>query len=155
MSEVPVKFLGKFKLERSENFDEYLASRGVNWFLRKMICFTTVTKTFERSVDESGKYNAHNISAKGDTAYLGWALGEQFNAKGLDGKEHKITFNVEDNGNTLTEQHIRMDEDKPVAENVQQEQHAETYRYTINEEDKLVLTLINGQITANRFFKRI
>lgn len=32
--EIPEKFLGKFKLDRSENFDEYLAAKG-SFFINK------------------------------------------------------------------------------------------------------------------------
>jgi hypothetical protein len=37
MTEIPEKFLGKFKHERSENFEEYLASRG-NKLLQFFYC---------------------------------------------------------------------------------------------------------------------
>ena len=158
---LPEKFLGKFKHERSEKFDEYLSSQGVNWLLRKLICFSSITKTFEKSPSAEGRYDAHNFTSKGDTAYLGWALGDQFEAKGFDGKQHKIKFALEENGDTLTEEHIRLEDqqgqgaDQPAAAEASEQRQPEVYRYAINEEDKLVLTLTNKEVTARRFFKRM
>lgn len=37
MTSIPEQFFGTYKLHRSENFDSYLAARGVNWLLRKFI----------------------------------------------------------------------------------------------------------------------
>jgi len=154
--ELPAKFIGKFKLGKSENFDEYLSAKGVNWLLRKLIGMTSVTKTFEASSSSSSstlaggphvqqpqpsppRYNMYNHSAKENTAYKGWALGEEFNAKGLDGKEHRITFYmVDDEGagattpTTLAERHVRVD--NPTDE-------GEVYKYTVDEHDQLVLKL--------------
>ncbi|CAK5117991.1 unnamed protein product [Meloidogyne enterolobii] len=150
MSSIPEKFLGKFKHEKSENFEEYLAARGVSWIFRKLISFTSITKVFEKSTSATGKYDAHNISSKGDTPYIGWALDEEFEAKGLDGKQHKITFQM-DGEDTLTEKHIRLDkEGKAEPEDV-----GEVYRYSIDDNDKLVLTLEKDSITARRFFTRV
>ncbi|KAL7076431.1 hypothetical protein ACQ4LE_004574 [Meloidogyne hapla] len=149
MSSIPEKFLGKFKHEKSENFEEYLAARGVSWIFRKLISFTSITKVFETSTTAPGKYNAHNISARGDTPYFGWTLGEEFEAKGLDGKQHKITFQM-DGEDTLTEKHIRLDKEGKA----EPEDAGEVYRYTVDN-DKLLLTLEKDSIIARRFFTRV
>ncbi|KAL3077909.1 hypothetical protein niasHS_013438 [Heterodera schachtii] len=145
--EIPDKFLGKFKLEKNEKFDEYLVSKGVSWILRKMICFTTVTKIFEKSEAEQSKYNAYNQSSKQNTNWEGWTIGETFEGIGLDGKQHKITFDLSDNGDTLTEKHLRMDNPSDAGE---------VYRYSVDADSgHLILTLSNESLTARRFFKRI
>uniref|UniRef100_A0A914HZK7 Cytosolic fatty-acid binding proteins domain-containing protein n=1 Tax=Globodera rostochiensis TaxID=31243 RepID=A0A914HZK7_GLORO len=144
--EIPNKFLGKFVLEKNEKFDEYLASKGVSWILRKLICYTSVTKTFEKSPIGQCKYNAYNQSSKQNTNWQEWNIGETFDGLGLDGKQHKITFGLEDNGNTLTEQHLRLENPKDTGE---------VYRYSVDDNDNLVLTLSNEGITARRFFKRV
>ncbi|KAI1724163.1 fatty acid-binding protein like protein 4 [Ditylenchus destructor] len=142
--ELPEKFLGKFKHEKSENFDQYLASRGVNWLLRKMIQFSSVTKVISKSAKEEGRYNMHNITSKESPLWEDWALGESFEAKGFDGKQHKITFDLK--GDELTEEHIRLEnpEDK-----------AEVYHYTVDDQGQLVLKLENESVIARRWFKRL
>ncbi|CAJ0927516.1 unnamed protein product, partial [Mesorhabditis belari] len=134
---MPPTFFGSFKLERSENFDEYLASKGVNWFLRKMIGFTSVTKVINEEGD--GKWMMENRSSKKNTAYHGWKMGETFEAEGLDGKQHQITFDYNDD--TLFEKHIRMDDPND---------KGETYRYNVDG-DYLVLTMQNQAITCKRW----
>lgn len=91
MSAVPEQFFGTFKLERSEHFDEYLASKGVNWFVRKMIGLSSITKTVLRA-EETGKYDFLNKSPKVDLAYRNVQLGTEFQGKGFDGLEHKVRF---------------------------------------------------------------
>lgn len=59
--EIPEKFLGKWQLDRSEQFDEYLSARGVNWFVRKMILMTSVSKSFEKA-SEVSSYNYYRLA---------------------------------------------------------------------------------------------
>jgi hypothetical protein len=143
-TQLPSKFFGKFKLERSENFEEYLAARGVSWILRKMIAFSSITKVFEPSKKEDGRYNMYNLSSKKNTAYENWALGETFEGEGMDDTKHKITFSMVDE-DTLAETHLRMEmpDDK-----------GETYHYTV-EQDRLILKLESGSIHCRRYFKKI
>jgi hypothetical protein len=94
--EVPAKFLGTFKHERSENFDEYLASKNVPWLIRKMITFTPVTKVVEKAKQAEGqsepRYSFYNRSMKENTAYENVELGQSFEGKGLDGKQHRVSW---------------------------------------------------------------
>uniref|UniRef100_A0A914Z752 Cytosolic fatty-acid binding proteins domain-containing protein n=1 Tax=Panagrolaimus superbus TaxID=310955 RepID=A0A914Z752_9BILA len=139
---LPDKFLGSFKLEKSENFDEFLASKGVNWFVRKMIQMASITKIFQKSADKPNRYTAINLSSKENTKWEDWALNEPFEAKGLDGTRHKITFGLPDE-NTLTENHVRIEYEGD---------NDETYHYT-REGDYLILKMSNEKITCRRFFK--
>ncbi|CAI5455581.1 unnamed protein product [Caenorhabditis angaria] len=140
-SEIPEKFFGRFTLDKSENFDEFLAAKGVSWFVRQMIKLASVTKVLEKN-SVGGKYNLENLTSKKNTKYEGWELGKTFQAEGLDGEQHKITFNFKDG--TLTEHHIRLNEP---------DTSAETYHYTI-ENDQLVMKMVNNGITCRRWFKR-
>uniref|UniRef100_A0A0M3I9D8 FABP domain-containing protein n=1 Tax=Ascaris lumbricoides TaxID=6252 RepID=A0A0M3I9D8_ASCLU len=120
---------GTFKLDRSENFDEFLASKGVNWFVRKMIGFASVTKIFAVSKSDPDSYDMSNLTSKKNTHFNNWKLNQTFEAEGLDGKMHKITFNFDDATDTLKETHVRMDDPND---------KGETYYYTI-EGDELLL----------------
>ncbi|CAD5229316.1 unnamed protein product [Bursaphelenchus okinawaensis] len=141
MATIPEPFFGTFKLEKSEKFDEYLASRGVNWFIRKMIQMSSITKVVIPGTE--GTYTFLNKSSKADLKYENVKLGQEFEDKGFDGALHKITFDM-DGDNVLTEKHIRLD--RPG-------EPGETYRYTIDG-NYLILALTNGDITAKRFFKK-
>jgi hypothetical protein len=89
-SAIPDKFLGTFKLEKSENFDEFLSSKGVNWFVRKMIQMASITKIFQKFADKPNHYTAINLSSKENTKWEDWELNKSFEAKGLDGSKHRV-----------------------------------------------------------------
>ncbi|CAJ0592149.1 unnamed protein product [Cylicocyclus nassatus] len=141
MATIPDKFFGRFTLERSENFDEFLAAKGVNWIIRKMIQLASVTKVFAKN--PVAGYNYENLTSKKNTLYHGWKLGETFEADGLDDKRHNITFTYEND--TLNEKHVRLDDPND---------KGETYHYNIDENDRLVLKMENNNITCRRWFKR-
>ncbi|KHN74637.1 Fatty acid-binding -like protein [Toxocara canis] len=126
---IPEKFMGTFKLDRSENFDEFLASKGVNWFVRKMIGFSSVTKVFGVSKNDPDAYDMSNLSSKKNTHFNNWKLNQTFESEGLDSKMHKITFNFDEGTDTLKETHVRMDDPND---------KGETYYYTV-EGDELVM----------------
>ncbi|KAI6205408.1 hypothetical protein M3Y94_00788700 [Aphelenchoides besseyi] len=140
---IPDSFLAQWDLERSENFDEYLSARGVNWILRKLISLASVSKRFAKGT-EPDTYSYHSNSTKENVAYNNWKLNVEFEGKGFDGSDHKIKFEMPDS-NTLTEKHIRPNnsDDKAVY-----------YKYTI-ENGELVLTLEDNGVMARRFFRRV
>ncbi|VDK75469.1 unnamed protein product [Litomosoides sigmodontis] len=144
VEELPKKFMGAFKLDRSENFDEFLASKGVNWFLRKMISFASVTKVFSYSDEVKGAYNLYNQSSKKNTIYKNWKLKEEFQAEGFDGKMHKIKFDFDPVTGSLKETHVRMDDPSD---------SGETYTYTVDG-DTLLLSMANEKASCKRYFIR-
>uniref|UniRef100_A0A0N5AII3 FABP domain-containing protein n=1 Tax=Syphacia muris TaxID=451379 RepID=A0A0N5AII3_9BILA len=147
---IPEKFMGVFKLDRSENFEEFLSSKGVNWFLRKMMGLASVTKVFKISEENPSEYNAENLTLKKNLYYCNWKLNEAFQAEGFDGKIHQVTFSYDSKDDVLCEKHIRIND---------ADDKGETYRYTIQNEElvMVMLFLITNfilLITCNRYFKR-
>ncbi|CAL2044445.1 CBN-LBP-4 protein [Caenorhabditis brenneri] len=140
---VPEKFFGRYQLDKSENFDEFLSSKGVNWFVRQMIKLAGLTKIISQN-QEAGKYNMENLTSKKNTNYQGWELGKTFEAPGLDGNQHQITFDFKDE--ILSEHHIRLNEP---------ETSAETYFYTIDDQNQLVMRMENNGIVCRRWFKKV
>ncbi|KAM3728386.1 Fatty acid-binding protein [Dirofilaria immitis] len=131
--ELPEKFMGTFKLDRS-----------INWFLRKMISFASVTKIFSHAEETKGAYNLTNLTSKKNTVYKNWKLNEEFQAEGLDGKMHKIKFGFNPATDSLEERHIRMNDPND---------HGETYTYTVDG-DTLVLSMANEKVSCRRYFIR-
>uniref|UniRef100_A0AC34FCP1 Cytosolic fatty-acid binding proteins domain-containing protein n=1 Tax=Panagrolaimus sp. ES5 TaxID=591445 RepID=A0AC34FCP1_9BILA len=141
-SEIPEKFLGKFKLDKSENFDAYLETKGLNWFLRKIICMSSVTYEFKKG-SEPGKYTCI-VHSKKTIEYPNWKIGETFEGEGMDGTKHKMTFTMPDD-NTLDEYHDRYQIEGD---------NQELYHYT-REGEYLVQTMSNKGVTAKRWHKLV
>lgn len=89
MTAIPESFFGSWKLDRSDNFDKYLAAKGVNWILRKLIGMSSITKVIEKS-EQSERYTFADLSSKMNLKYENFALGEEFENKGFDGEQHKV-----------------------------------------------------------------
>ncbi|CAJ0928004.1 unnamed protein product, partial [Mesorhabditis belari] len=139
---IPNEFLGRWKHDKDIKFDEYLESKGVSWFVRKMILFAGVTKVFAKDPNDAGSYVMENLTSKKNTKYEGVKLGHEFTAEGMDGKKHKITFSFNDG--KLFEKHIRIEIDKTPEE---------VYKFFLKD-DQLVMELENNGIVAQRIFKK-
>ncbi|VDK84181.1 unnamed protein product [Cylicostephanus goldi] len=87
--DLPDKYYGKFDLDHSENFDEYLEAKGYGWFTRKLVTFATFKKEFTKS-DKPGKFDYSNLTSKKDVHYKDVELGKEFVAEGLDSTKHKV-----------------------------------------------------------------
>ncbi|KAK0396125.1 hypothetical protein QR680_001579 [Steinernema hermaphroditum] len=141
-AELPEKFIGHFKLDHSENLDDYLVAKGFGWLMRKVINFATVTKVFLHG-SEPGRYRFKNLTSKKNTDYKNFALGDEFQAESLDSTQHKITFIYDPSADSLTEHHVPLDpNEKP-----------EDFVYSI-QGDFLVMKLNFNGVSATRFYKR-
>ncbi|KIH60168.1 hypothetical protein ANCDUO_09587 [Ancylostoma duodenale] len=145
--ELPQKYYGKFDLDHSENFDEYLEAKGYGWFTRKLVTFATFKKEFTKS-DKPGKFDYSNLTSKKDVHYKDVELGKEFIGEGLDSTKHKITFDLV--GETLFEKH------NPIEGG---EAKDETYEYSFTNKDGkefcLWLKMEANGVVGKRFYKRI
>ena len=140
---LPDKFYGKFSLDHSENFDEYLTAMGYGWFTRKLIVFATFEKVFKKG--ENGKFDYDNLTSKKDVHYKDVALGTEFTGEGLDSKDHKVTFYLKDG--KLYEKHVPVDKSGEAKD--------ELYEYYFDNEFLVVRMGAPNGVVGKRFYKRV
>ncbi|XP_070494625.1 fatty acid-binding protein-like [Chironomus tepperi] len=128
-----IPFNRKYKLERSENFDEFLKELGVNFVIRKMASSTTSTVELVKEGDN--EYSFNTISSF-RTQSIKFQPGVEFIENRMDGEEVPciITF---DGNKMIQEQKGR----KPI-----------TMVRTFTD-DELYLTIKIGDLEARRWFK--
>ncbi|GMS84809.1 hypothetical protein PENTCL1PPCAC_6984, partial [Pristionchus entomophagus] len=136
---IPEEFLTTWSYDKQEGFDDYLASKGVPWVIRKLILISGHVIKFEKT--EGNKWSADHNMGKRSSKYE-FFLGEEFQAKGFDQAEHKILIVMD--GDALVESHQRLD--KP-------DDPAEIYTYTI-ENGRLVQAMRSGNVSCKRYFKK-
>ncbi|SPP88413.1 probable fatty acid-binding protein [Drosophila guanche] len=92
-------FVGKkYKLEKSENFDEYMKELGVGLVLRKM--GNSVSPTVEVTLD--GDTYTLTTTSTFKTSAISFKLGEEFDEETLDGRQVKSIITLD--GNKLTQE---------------------------------------------------
>uniref|UniRef100_A0A1I7UAG4 FABP domain-containing protein n=1 Tax=Caenorhabditis tropicalis TaxID=1561998 RepID=A0A1I7UAG4_9PELO len=140
---LPEKFFGKFDLDHSENFDEYLTAKGYGWFTRKLVTFATFKKVFAKTGDKHS-FDYSNLTSKKDVFYKNVQIGKKFEGEGLDSTKHEITFTLTKDGH-LFEHH------KPLEEGEAKE---ETYEYYFDGDWLLQKMSFNG-VEGRRYYKKI
>ncbi|XP_050719262.1 sodium/calcium exchanger regulatory protein 1-like [Eriocheir sinensis] len=90
------KIVGKYKMESSENFDEFMKALGVGLVMRKM--GNAATPTVEIT-EEDGTYSMKTITTF-KTTEIKFKLGEEFEETTADGRNVKSTITIE--GNKMT-----------------------------------------------------
>uniref|UniRef100_A0A161MMZ3 Fatty acid-binding protein, muscle n=1 Tax=Triatoma infestans TaxID=30076 RepID=A0A161MMZ3_TRIIF len=81
----------KYKLNKSENFDEYMKALGVGLVTRKM--GNTVSPVIEL-LEEDGEYTLKSSSTFKNTV-IKFKLGEEFDQETPDGRKVKATITLE------------------------------------------------------------
>jgi len=91
-------FLGKWKMESSENFDEYMKTVGVNYVTRKIAA--TLKTNYVISDEKDGTYNLR-LESTFKNVDMKFKLNEEFDETTSDGRKCKTTMILE--GKTLTQ----------------------------------------------------
>ncbi|XP_064556451.1 fatty acid-binding protein [Drosophila montana] len=128
-------FVGKkYKLDKSENFDEYMKELGVGMVLRKM--GNTVSPTVEVTL-EGDTYTLTTTSTF-KTSAISFKLGEEFDEETLDGRKVKSVITLD--GNKLT-----------------QEQKGDKPSTIVREftDSELITTLTIGSVKSVRVYKAV
>ncbi|XP_011204530.1 probable fatty acid-binding protein [Bactrocera neohumeralis] len=88
----------KYKLEKSENFDEYMKELGVGMVMRKM--GNSVSPTVELKKD--GETYTFTTTSTFKTSSINFKLGQEFDEETLDGRKVKSVITLE--GNKLVQE---------------------------------------------------
>ncbi|KAG5681925.1 hypothetical protein PVAND_011328 [Polypedilum vanderplanki] len=130
-----IVFNKKYKLDRSENFDEFLKELGVNYLIRKMANSTTSTVELVKLDDETYSFNTTSTFRSQE---LKFKLNEEFTEKRMDGAEVKSTITFE--GNKMIQ---RQKGDKEIV------------LERVFTQDELILTCTVNNVVAKRWFKAV
>ncbi|XP_071955347.1 fatty acid-binding protein, intestinal-like [Antedon mediterranea] len=128
---------GVWKLDRDENFDEFLSKMGVNWMKRKII--NGFAKNITVTIKQSGDDFVISTKTPRDTNETKFKIGEPF--KGAN----KMT------GNSF-EMKPRIEDGKLIVEPVSGTDNPTVTREIIN--DELVQTMNKDGVVCKRIFKR-
>jgi len=128
-----IQFNKKYKLDRSENFDEFLKELGVNFVVRKMAGSTTSTVEL---VDEGNNNYSFNTVSSFRSSSVKFQPGVEFIESRMDGEEVPCIITFE--GNKMIQ--------------VQKGSKPITMVRTFTD-DELFLTLKIGDLEAKRWFK--
>ncbi|XP_064087830.1 sodium/calcium exchanger regulatory protein 1-like [Macrobrachium nipponense] len=94
------KIVGKYKLETSENFDEFMKALGVGLVMRKM--GNTATPSVEITLEDD-TYSLKTVTTF-KTTEIKFKLGEEFEETTADGRVVKSTITLD--GNKMTHNQV-------------------------------------------------
>ncbi|KAH7641012.1 fatty acid-binding protein [Dermatophagoides farinae] len=129
-----VQFEGKYQLESSENFDEFLKELGVGFILRNLA--KTSKPTIE--VIRDGDYWVIKTITTLKTTEIRFKIGEEFDEARMDGKTVKTI--------------VEMDGDNKMVQTQKGDKEVKIIREF--SENHLKTTCIVGNITSVRIYKR-
>ncbi|XP_076045927.1 fatty acid-binding protein-like [Oratosquilla oratoria] len=127
---------GKYTLDSSENFDEFMKALGVGMVMRKL---GNTSKPTVELTEKDGEYHL-KTSTTLKNSEISFKLNEEFDETTFDGRECKTTFTLE--GNKLT-QTQKTDKGKDVI-----------YIREFSE-DQMVMECTCDGVTSKRVYKRV
>jgi len=129
------KLVGDWKIETSENFDEYMKKLGVNFALRKM---ANLAKPTTHILLEGDTYILQTKSTVKNTE-IKFKLGEEFDEKTADGRTVKTTCSLEEDNKLIQSQKGDVD----------------SVLTRVVDDDTLTLTCEADGVVCTRVYKRI
>jgi len=132
-------FNGKYKLESSENFDQFMQALGVNYLLRKVGNTTKPTLTIETD----GKHFKFLSESTFKNIKVEFNLDEEYEDSSPDGRKTKNTVSLKDDKLTQTEKSLD-GKGKEV-----------TYIRELTDNGDLKVTCILDDIKATRLYKKV
>ncbi|KAI0215627.1 Sodium/calcium exchanger regulatory protein 1 [Lamellibrachia satsuma] len=129
------KFVGKWKLESTENFDEYMKAVGVGMVLRKL---ASVAKPSTEITVDGDNWNLKTLSTVKNTE-ISFKLGEPFDETTGDGRNVKTTMSLEADNKLIQTQ---------VGE------PCTVITRELTDDDTISMTLVVGDVTCKRMYKR-
>uniref|UniRef100_A0A5S6QVJ6 Cytosolic fatty-acid binding proteins domain-containing protein n=1 Tax=Trichuris muris TaxID=70415 RepID=A0A5S6QVJ6_TRIMR len=105
-------FIGKFRGVATENMEAYFKARGMVWALRKMILSMMNPRNAVREFckNDDGTFLYKDSGSTRTQVEWKFKIGEEFIASAYDGKDHKITFTFDPNGQKLIEKHVWLED---------------------------------------------
>ena len=79
-ADFPDKFVGKWTVGKSENFDEYLTEKGYSWFTRQLV------------KAGPGRINVKIDTTSKDVEWKNVPFGEEFQGEYIDGAQHMVRY---------------------------------------------------------------
>ncbi|XP_037071640.1 sodium/calcium exchanger regulatory protein 1-like [Pollicipes pollicipes] len=132
------KMVGKWKMESSENFDEYMKTLGVGFMMRKM--GNTLVPTVEIT-EADGEYELKTVTTF-KTTVIKFKLDVPFEEETADGRKVQATMTMD--GNTLVHEQKG---------NKEKEEKDSVLKRTFDG-DTMTLTCTVDDVTATRVYKR-
>lgn len=146
-------FLGKFRLEKSENYDEHMRQLRIPWLLRKLAKLNKPTKTFVK-VDGNSFKLLDNVTMGLTFEWGPFMLNEPYTAIGLlsllemaMGKQHLITWTLDDSGQNLFERQAFVNNKGNVYDEI-----VTTYQ---RNGDHLITNVEQGDVHCRQLFKKV
>lgn len=91
MAGVSDDVLGKFQLDKSENFDSFMAALGVGWATRTLGNKTTPVVTVSKDEADTMTFKQESLVS---TSQISFKIGQPFDEKTADGRKVKSTMSL-------------------------------------------------------------
>uniref|UniRef100_A0A914DQV1 Uncharacterized protein n=1 Tax=Acrobeloides nanus TaxID=290746 RepID=A0A914DQV1_9BILA len=131
-------------MDQSENMDEFLKARGINWFKRQIFKLLKPTRVFEKSLEVNGTFNVKMLTPVKNIIWKNVPIGKEFEADTGEGMA-RILFEYVPETDKLIARHIHLDRPN---------ENPDIIEYNIIGNDLVLRFEYNG-VEAKRVFKKV